>query len=686
MSQMSLSSDILDRPLGDKVVLEENLGTRQQRTDMEEEEEETQDSSIADHHEDDRHHRDQDDDDDDSECRLASKRARLDSESRSSPPHFLHEEEESNVSNLSSTSNMGMKEDEHPHHRHRREEAEKSDSSSPGKAENSIDSLAEVVMNISSVTNGENTISKPTGSMTAGVAADSALARLPSFSSIINGSPKILASPVAVDENGGERDGGSENGTNCDQNGETMAVRQAQHNGSNLSPSVDALMINAQRRDGGRTLKVMIQQQNDEDQLHAMVGGSAPCSPHRLEYLRRQDSAETVDTTNSGSSGLVASFQRRGSLDVSTASILSRLCENGKAHQQDSCDQLFGSGSVLHAASGVNLAVASVAQTMTVETGQQQQRRFSFAQGEDESSMQRITHKAEEIAAATSMPTIVTSPFQNACDNAVFNVTSSSILYTGGGMSSSSFLDAAPKEHMGSGKAAFPHSGGLGHIYQDSSSSNAVRSKTSSSRGKVMPALPDISKRGALFSPVDSDHNHHHHHQEPSASPFLITSKNPSSPRRLPGGGIRLQEFNCSTHVTYSGELYHPIPSVSPVKDSIKDFDGGKRLRQTPPTSQSPSLFNDIESVLSEEFAFHSALSNSVENVPPAKTPEKLLASVPPSVIMNNKKSSAATGFENYADFDKDSAPPDNTAVHHTGTLKNGASSSFDVSCHDNML
>ena len=210
MSQMSLSSDILDRPLGDKVVLEENLGTRQQRTDMEEEEEETQDSSIADHHEDDRHHRDQDDDDDDGECRLASRRARLDSESRSSPPHFLHEEEESNVSNLSSTSNMGMKEDEHPHHRHRREEAEKSDSSSLGKAENSIDSLAEVVMNISSVTNGENTISKPTGSMTAGVAADSALARLPSFSSIINGSPKILASPVAVDENGGERDGGSE--------------------------------------------------------------------------------------------------------------------------------------------------------------------------------------------------------------------------------------------------------------------------------------------------------------------------------------------------------------------------------------------------------------------------------------------------------------------------------------------
>ena len=84
------------------------------------------------------------------------------------------------------------------------------------------------------------------------------------------------------------------------------------------------------------------------------------------------------------------------------------------------------------------------------------------------------------------------------------------------------------------------------------------------------------------------------------------------------------------------------------MKETIKDYECSKP-RQIPPISQSPNLFSDLESVLndSEEFSFHSALSNNVENVP-AKTPDKMLTSVPPSVIMI-KKSSLFDAFE----FDK---------------------------------
>jgi hypothetical protein len=64
----------------------------------------------------------------------------------------------------------------------------------------------------------------------------------------------------------------------------------------------------------------------------------------------------------------------------------------------------------------------------------------------------------------------------------------------------------------------------------------------------------------------------------------------------------------------------------------------------------------------------------------PAKTPEKLLASVPPSVIMNNKKS-ASMEFENFADFAKE-GPSD---AAHNGAQKDG-SAGFDVNCQDNIL
>ena len=103
-----------------------------------------------------------------------------------------------------------------------------------------------------------------------------------------------------------------------------------------------------------------------------------------------------------------------------------------------------------------------------------------------------------------------------------------------------------------------------------------------------------------------------------------------------------------TTHVTFSEELSHPIPSVSPAKD-FREIDL-KRQNPTPPSeSQSSSIFSDLESVLNEatDFSFHSALAGSDRLQ--VKTPEKLLASVPPSAIMDNKKPSIS--FGNFVDF-----------------------------------
>merc|ERR1712130_763603 len=129
------------------------------------------------------------------------------------------------------------------------------------------------------------------------------------------------------------------------------------------------------------------------------------------------------------------------------------------------------------------------------------------------------------------------------------------------------------------------------------------------------------------------------------------TQTNSPDPR-VPGSGL-----GTSTHVTFSEELSHPIPSVSPAKD-FRDLDTAmKRQNPTPPSeSQSSSIFSDLESVLNEatDFSFHSALAGSERLT--VKTPEKLLASIPPAAIMDNKKS--AISFENYVDFEKRDAKP----------------------------
>ena len=151
----------------------------------------------------------------------------------------------------------------------------------------------------------------------------------------------------------------------------------------------------------------------------------------------------------------------------------------------------------------------------------------------------------------------------------------------------------------------------------------------------------------------------------------------------------RHHDFESSTQVTFS-ELNQPIPSVSPIKDTIKDYDLAKPPRHARPISASPNLFNDLESVLNQPdgFGFHSALSDNVVNVP-AKTPEKLLTSVPPSVIMNKKNSLLFDSFEDIDNLTHEHSviQPDNVQGHsaqdssehwnHIWTSKPGSQANF---------
>merc|ERR550532_2925119 len=106
---------------------------------------------------------------------------------------------------------------------------------------------------------------------------------------------------------------------------------------------------------------------------------------------------------------------------------------------------------------------------------------------------------------------------------------------------------------------------------------------------------------------------------------------------RAPGSGL-----GTSTHVTFSEELSHPIPSVSPAKE-LSNTNEKKSSNGLSPPSESNEIFSDLESVLSEaaDFSFHSALASAHTGADrlTVKTPEKLLTSVPPAVIMEQKKS-----------------------------------------------
>ena len=135
------------------------------------------------------------------------------------------------------------------------------------------------------------------------------------------------------------------------------------------------------------------------------------------------------------------------------------------------------------------------------------------------------------------------------------------------------------------------------------------------------------------------------HHTRDTFSPSSITSADFEQSIPPPRSSIlkaHPPKQGSSTHVTFSEGLSHPIPSVSPAKD-FREIDL-KRQNPTPPSeSQSSSIFSDLESVLNEasDFTFHAELGESRCQV---KTPEKLLQSVPPAVVMNKK---TAISFDN---------------------------------------
>merc|ERR1719500_730336 len=107
---------------------------------------------------------------------------------------------------------------------------------------------------------------------------------------------------------------------------------------------------------------------------------------------------------------------------------------------------------------------------------------------------------------------------------------------------------------------------------------------------------------------------------------------------RAPGSGL-----GTGTHVTFSEELSHPIPSVSPAKEVTSTAEKKRDSNGLSPPSESNEIFSNLESVLSEaaDFSFHSALASAHTGADrlTVKTPEKLLTSVPPAVIMEQKKS-----------------------------------------------
>ena len=549
---MSLASDTNDCPLVDKVVLETNLGAHEDIDD------ETQDSS-----------------------RMPSKRPRLDSESQSvsSPPpqtpDFLNHEDESN---LSSSSNLCTKDIVMTEQTNSIEDIQVKEFSR--LKDDSPQALSNIHKKLMDITTRNSSLASTPSASGLGTFSDSARTRLPSFSSIMCGSPK----PSAPSQDG-------------------HAANQESDQPDNMQERVDDSpglkdLANSINSNGNPSMAGTHSQ---------TIGGSAPVSPG-LSYVR------TLDSMN----GHNINFQRRSSVDqVLLHSSAKRLNPPATTAQPQ-----FSPGK------GIELTDSLVdLPPISINTGDIPDESPQSPVRQAHSPERRFYtpvnggHGLRDLNKVT-IHSPVTSPYQNASDNALFNVTSPGLFTT-----TNSFLETPPKSQL-VGSPSKPFDINVGFMSGDLKTSNCSEK--------------DIREKNKDFVGLDlmADKN------DLKCYKYLSPTQNMT--RKLEGR--RLQDVEASTQVTFS-ELNHPIPSVSPIKDTIKEYDCSKPTRQMRPISQSPNLFNDLESVLnhSEEFAFHSALSSSVENVP-AKTPEKLLASVPPLVIMNKKNPSLM--FENF-EFDK---------------------------------
>ena len=519
-SQMSLSSDTLDQPLADKVVLEDNLGTRQ----IQDLDEETQDSSIIAPSPVNPH-----------------KRQRLDSESHSvsSPPprtpDFLSQGDDSNLSSISTAVT---------------------------EASHGGDLQKKNVESETIISSGCSSV----GSLHT---------KLPSFSSIINGSPK-----PPVEEPGVA--GGNEVEVE-DVVGSRVGV--ATTSLYNQVVGCSSFEASAPTTSSPPSLLSLQQNYSVPSARTESLGGSAPVSP-RVSY---------------GASHLVT-YNRRCSLDTSRSAAPPQDLLLGLASKLQHSNPSLPSHPLLHITeedSPLFTDKQPVAHSQAVPVGSE----FVLSSGSPG-------------AAAGGNTVAATSQFQP-------------------GPASQSVW-APPASQPAGGAVGGAVASQEFSVIQASQSPEQLQIQQNMGGFIKLSTSPDSfgQTRQQLALPVCSN--------APSVPEF---DQQPKS--SILKGVPKQQAFpqGTSTHVTFSEELTHPIPSVSPAKD-FRDIDL-KRQNPTPPSeSQSSSIFSDLESVLNEAtgFTFHSDLPGS-ERLQ-VKTPD----SVPPAVIMDNK---SALSFDNILDFDK---------------------------------
>lgn len=486
-SQMSLSSDIIDQPLGDKVVLEDNLGARPVDID-----EETQDSSIVAPSPD---------------ISIKRKRARLGSESHSaiSPPprtpDFLSQGDDSNLSSISVVT-----------------------VSEPSRE----------------VRDNDVSVVTPAKRICHNMDTD-CNTKLPSFSSLVNGSPKADSlepseAPVSQQNQSCEHHTGHSSNNNSSSVFETTTEQS-------VAVTTSFGISTGNTSSSNPLLK--LQETFGISNRDVTLAGSAPVSP-RVSYT---------------SSNASQNFARRCSLDNITRTAPENILLGLESKVPESSSPLLD---ILAPSVTDNNPLSSISVT-------------SFTLD------QRAQAAASNNSAASTFP-----QFRRSEDSLV-----------------STPFEARVTE------------------WQQPQAENSI--KRTANETNIHGDLDQNVKTGILKpSPVE---------------PF-----SQKAPTHFSSGS--------STHVTFSDELSHPIPSVSPAKD-FREIDL-KRQNPTPPSeSQSSSIFSDLESVLNEasDFAFHNELS-SVDRSR-VKTPEKqLLVSVPPQVIIEEKPS-ASISFDNILDFNK---------------------------------
>ena len=576
-SQMSLSSDILDQPLCDKVVLEDNLGARPLIHDLDEE---TQDSSIT------------------APSPVPPlKRTRLDSESHSviSPPpqtpDFLSQGDDSNLSTISTTVT---------------------------EPSQTVDIPAKRI---------KTSLEPETGGTK--IADESLHTKLPSFSSIINGSPKQDVEGSSEEERSESvqpesqlitNDVASISGSLSDSNPNTSLFNTSEssvvanfetnfpESSTSTPPATTSTGSHDVRLQSSRITCISQESFAMSSSKTETIGGSAPVSP-RVSYgtshnpgFNRRCSLDNIH--RSGSEVMMLGIASK--LQDSSSSILDIPLQN------------------IHGTTENQVYKSSTLPNITVD-------RYSI-----ESSVSSGSLKVGSSSIADES-VVTTFEFQPSMTR------TESVFVT--------------SESQANNSQAW------GTTYSQSSNAKKSVINQDEKGSQLNPLLLQYPKTS--FTSEQSDQREpfsqctvtssEYETAVPSSKTSILKAlPKPQPPQNYPQG--------TSTHVTFSEELSHPIPSVSPAKD-FRDIDL-KRQNPTPPSeSQSSSIFSDLESVLNEatDFSFHSELAGPDRCQ--VKTPEKMLASVPPAEIMNKK---SAITFDNILEFDKGNEAKSLSTICHS--------------------